>query len=62
MIITNFRLLRVLLRTRNKYLSINTQKMKLLPKATQRYVFSKKLLKLCQLCHILKIRLVIDHF
>ena len=40
-IITDFCLFRELLRTRNKYVSINTQKMKLLPKVTQRYVFSK---------------------
>ena len=39
--ITDFCLLRVLLRTRNKYVSINIQKMKLLPKVTQKYVFSK---------------------
>ena len=40
--ITYFCLLRVLLRTRNKkYVSINIQKMKLLPKVTQIYVFSK---------------------
>ena len=39
--ITDFCLLRVLLTTRNKYVSINIQKMKLLPKVTQRYAFSK---------------------
>ena len=39
--ITDFCILRVLLRTRNKYMSINTQKMNLLPKVTQKYVFSK---------------------
>ena len=39
--ITYFCLLRVLLRTRNKYVSINIQKMKLLLKVTQIYVFSK---------------------
>ena len=32
---------RVLLRMRNKYVSINIQKMELLTKVTQRYVFSK---------------------
>ena len=30
-----------MLEIRNKYMSINIQKMKLLPKVTQRYVFSK---------------------
>ena len=39
--ITDFCLLRVLLTTRNKYVSINIQKMELLPKVTQRYAFSK---------------------
>ena len=33
--------MRVLLRTRNKSVSKNIQKMKLLPKVTQRYVSSK---------------------
>ena len=36
-----FCLLKVLLRRRNKYVSINIQKLKILPKVTtQRYVFS----------------------
>ena len=39
--ITDFSLLRVLLRTRNKYVTINIQKMELLPKVSQRYLFSK---------------------
>ena len=30
-----------MLEIRNKYMSINIQKMKLLPKVTQRYIFSK---------------------
>ena len=39
--ITDFCLLSVLLRIRNKHMNIDKQKMKLLPKVTQRYVFSK---------------------
>ena len=39
--ITDFSLLRVLLRNRSKYISINIEKLKLLPKVTQRYVCSK---------------------
>ena len=35
----DFCLLMVLLRTRNKYVSINIQKMKLLAKTTQSYLF-----------------------
>ena len=31
----------MILEIRNKYMSINKQKMNLLPKATKRYVFSK---------------------
>ena len=42
---SDFCLFRELLRTRNKYVSINTKKnkkkMKLSPKVTQRYIFSK---------------------
>ena len=39
--ITDICLLRALLRIRNKYVSINIQKMNVLPKVTGRYVFSK---------------------
>ena len=44
-IIMDFYLLKDDLRNRNKYMSMNMQKMKLLPKVTQRYAFSKITLK-----------------